>query len=152
MKTVDLAELAQRGSDVQKLWALVLLLALKDSATTVCFDPSRGDNALTYIVGGTEIAMVPPPEHLAAQLQSTVEKFILRRSLLSLVSGRRKDPSARIEGDFTAKIGAHQVNLTVSIDRQGPVVVRLPPSVAEEALAALSRKLNEDGFGEDAEM
>ena len=45
--------------------ALVLLLAVKDRAAEVRFEPKGEEYCLRYLVEGNYYEMVPPPRHLA---------------------------------------------------------------------------------------
>jgi type II secretory ATPase GspE/PulE/Tfp pilus assembly ATPase PilB-like protein len=51
---------------VPRIIHLVLLLALRDRATDVNFEPFSDRYRLTYVVDGVAYDMVPPPLHLAS--------------------------------------------------------------------------------------
>lgn len=49
----------------RKLWGMVLLMSVRDRATSVHYHPWRADGALCYIVDNVRYEMVPPPESWA---------------------------------------------------------------------------------------
>jgi hypothetical protein len=59
----------------KKLWAIVLLLAMKDRATEVRYEPWRPEGALRYKVDGVYYDMVPPPSHIAPGLINAIHDF-----------------------------------------------------------------------------
>jgi hypothetical protein len=111
MNTIDLIRLYERGSPAQKLWAIVLLLAVKDGATRVWYDPSRGDSRLGYEVGGVEYAMVPPPEILQALLPEVVGHLMYRRTVKGFIARLFAGAAGRlasVEGTFVVKVRRHR--------------------------------------------
>jgi type II secretory ATPase GspE/PulE/Tfp pilus assembly ATPase PilB-like protein len=91
------------------LWSMVLLLAVKDMATVVRFEPFRGKRSLMYRVNGLYHDLMSPPREMADELIGTIDTLIRqgrlqrRRPLLSrLLNSRRKDeveavPKALVE-------------------------------------------------------
>lgn len=62
---VELAENASRAeftAGFRKLWGMVLLMSVRDRATSVHYHPWRTDGALSYVVDNTRYEMVPPPD------------------------------------------------------------------------------------------
>jgi len=143
MNTIDLVRLYERGSSAQKLWALVLLLAVRDGATRVWYDPAQGERRLGYEIDGVEAAMVPPPEHLQAKLLQAVGKLIRYRSVWRFISwlfGGSAHRSAPLEGTFVAKVGGYGIPVTATFDMVlSRVVLRLSPetSAAPDAQNAI---------------
>ena len=121
---------------ILRLLILVLLLAVKDGATAVCYDPRRGDRALTYVINGTEYEMVPPPEERAAEIGKAARRLFLPRPWWRAVVDWLRGAARATEGTLAAKAGARQVLLTVSVDAARPrVVIRLSPDPAASAAA-----------------
>ena len=151
MNTIDLERLCERGSPAQKLWALVLLLAIKDGATRVWYDPARGDFRLGYEIGGVSYAVVPPPESLEALLANTMADLLHRRSgrnLLGRLLGGPSGPSAPAEDWFVAGVGGHGVAMAATLDLpRSRVILRipLPAEVEAAAFAALDHFMKTDG-------
>jgi hypothetical protein len=137
MRTIDLTKLRRRrGYDADNLWALVVLLAVKDGASAVCFDASRGDRALTYVIDGTEYEMVPPPEERAAEIGKSAQALFFPRPWWRAVVDWLRGAAHETDGTLTAKTGEHQVLLKVSVDAARPrVVIRLSPDPAAAAAA-----------------
>lgn len=131
MNTIDLARLYERGSPTEKLWAIVLLLAIRDGATRVWYDPDQGDRRLGYEIDGEEYDMVPPPEQMQAKLLRSVENLIRSRYLwrcFSRLFGGSARRSAPQEGTFVAKIGEHGILISANLDKGlSRVVLRLSP-------------------------
>src|SRR5688500_16516993 len=69
LSSAELVRLESRPDwPVHKLIHLVLLIALKDRATEVVFEPRPDEIRLAYRVDGTLHDMVPPPAFLADAL------------------------------------------------------------------------------------
>jgi hypothetical protein len=150
MNSIDLVRLFERGAPAQKLWALVLLLAIRDGATRVWFDPAQGDNRLGYEIGGVEKAMVPPPEFVRPSLLKVIGNLMRRRSAWGIIAwlfAGRAARSATVEDSFVAQIGEHGVTVTAVLDRaRSRVILRLSPETGAVAVAraALESCLNSD--------
>lgn len=65
VENLDAAEPSERA---QKLWSMVFLLAVKDMATVIRYEPHRGQRSLAYQVDGVYHTMVPPPKQVANEL------------------------------------------------------------------------------------
>ena len=146
MNTIDLVRLFKhkRGSPAQRLWAMVLLLAVKDGAARVWYDPAKGDSRLGYEIGGVEYDLVPPPELIQTQLLKFVEKLLRRRSAWSLIARLFGGRSPPLEGSFVAKFEGQRVTVSATLDLAlSRVVLRLSPEtrIAPAARAALERVL-----------
>lgn len=74
MNNIDLANLIRQADiqPVRKLWAMVLMLALKDKASEVRYEPWRNKDTLRYRVGGVYYEMIPPPRSLASEMVKTI--------------------------------------------------------------------------------
>lgn len=149
MNTIDLVRLYKRGSSAQRLWALVLLRAVKDGATEVWYDPDQGDSPLGYEIDGVKYDMVPPPEALQELLLQTVGDLLRPRSAWNLFAWLFSGAASRpvpVEGIFVAKVGVHGVTVSVfSNQERSRVVLRLSPEtlaapVARAALESVLRR------------
>ncbi|MFO0822236.1 MAG: hypothetical protein U0792_03820 [Gemmataceae bacterium] len=49
----------------KKLWAMLILMAIRDKASSLHYHPWRKDGVLAYVVENTRYEMVPPPAKLA---------------------------------------------------------------------------------------
>lgn len=152
MKTIDLICLYERGSPAQKLWAVVLLLAVKDGATTVCYDPAQGEKQLSYEIGGIEYALAPPPEHLKTLLPKVVGNWLCKRSAWRLISWLFASSASQLvpmEGMFAAVFNGQRVIVSAAVDKESSrVVFRLFPETsavpaARNALEFVLRKTPE---------
>lgn len=56
---------AELDAGFRKLWGMVLLMAVRDRATSVQYHPWRGAGALSYVVDNVRYEMVPPPTEYA---------------------------------------------------------------------------------------
>ena len=105
---VDLSdpEVCFETPPVRKLIYYVLLLALKDRATEVRFEPRRGHFTLSYRVDGVLYEMVPPPADLGPRITNTLKVMadlgILRRNALQ-------------RGLFEFRAGDHSADMLVSV-------------------------------------
>lgn len=52
---------------VRKFWGLVLMLALRDKASSIHYHPWRAEGALSYVVDNVRYEMVPPPAEFASE-------------------------------------------------------------------------------------
>jgi hypothetical protein len=63
----------QMQEPARKIWLMVMLMAIKNRATSLRYEPERGENSLLYVAGGREHAMAAPPEHLRERLVEDLE-------------------------------------------------------------------------------
>src|SRR5262249_29961168 len=68
----DLIEMAE-AAPVRKLINMVLLLAIKDKASDIHFEPFEEEYKMRYRCDGVLYEMVPPPRHLAAAISSRIK-------------------------------------------------------------------------------
>jgi len=73
VETLDDADPAERGL---KLWSMVLLLAIRDMATVIRFEPHRGKRSLIYRVNGLYQDLMSPPLEMADELIEQIEDLI----------------------------------------------------------------------------
>lgn len=63
-------DLASEEDPNRSLWGRVLLMAIRDEASSVHYHPWRGDGALSYIIANTRYDLLPPPADWAWQCAS----------------------------------------------------------------------------------
>ena len=105
--TIDLEAIEEmaEAAPVRKLLNMVLLLAIKDKASDIHFEPFEEEYKMRYRVDGVLYEMVPPPRHLAPAIASRIKVM----SNLDIAE-RRLPQDGRIELD----IGGNPVDIRVS--------------------------------------
>jgi type IV pilus assembly protein PilB len=93
------------AAPVRKLLNMVLLLAIKDKASDIHFEPFEDEYKMRYRVDGVLYELVPPPRHLAPAISSRIKVM----SNLDIAE-RRLPQDGRIE----LAIGGNQVDIRVS--------------------------------------
>ena len=101
----DLAEVAN-SAPVRKLINMVLLMAIRDHASDIHFEPFEDEYKMRYRCDGVLYEMVPPPRHLAAAISSRIKVM----SNLDIAE-RRLPQDGRIE----LNVGGNAVDLRVSV-------------------------------------
>src|SRR2546422_10549033 len=96
----------QHAAPVRKRLNMVSLLAIKDHASDLHFEPFEDEYKMRYRCDGTLYEMVPPPRHLANAIASRIKVM----SNLD-ISERRLPQDGRIE----LNVGGHGVDMRVSI-------------------------------------
>lgn len=106
--SIDLESLMemQEAAPVRKLLNMVMLLAIKDRASDIHFEPFEEEYKLRYRCDGVMYEMVPPPRHLAMAISSRIKVM----SNLDIAE-RRLPQDGRIE----LNVGGNQVDMRVSI-------------------------------------
>ena len=106
--SIDLASLAEiaDAAPVRKLINMVFLLAIKDKASDIHFEPFEDEYKMRYRCDGTLYEMVPPPRHLAMAIASRIKVM----SNLDIAE-RRMPQDGRIE----LNVGGNPVDMRVSI-------------------------------------
>jgi len=105
--TIDLEAIEEmaEAAPVRKLLNMVLLLAIKDKASDVHFEPFEDEYKMRYRVDGVLYELVPPPRHLAPAISSRIKVM----SNLDIAE-RRLPQDGRIE----LNIGGNSVDIRVS--------------------------------------
>jgi len=105
--TIDLEAIEEmaEAAPVRKLLNMVLLLAIKDKASDIHFEPFEDEYKMRYRVDGILYELVPPPRHLAPAISSRIKVM----SNLDIAE-RRLPQDGRIE----LNIGGNQVDIRVS--------------------------------------
>ena len=101
----DLDEIAN-SPPVRKLINMVLLMAIRDHASDIHFEPFEDEYKMRYRCDGVLYEMVPPPRHLAMAISSRIKVM----SNLDIAE-RRLPQDGRIE----LNVGGNQVDMRVSI-------------------------------------
>jgi type IV pilus assembly protein PilB len=105
--TIDLEAIEEmaEAAPVRKLLNMVLLLAIKDKASDIHFEPFEDEYKMRYRVDGVLYELVPPPRHLAPAIASRIKVM----SNLDIAE-RRLPQDGRIE----LAIGGNSVDIRVS--------------------------------------
>ena len=101
----DINELVE-SAPVRKLLNMVLLLAIKDHASDIHFEPFEDEFRIRIKADGVLFEMVPPPRHLAFAITTRI-KVMAKLN----ISERRLPQDGRIE----LVVGGHPVDLRVSV-------------------------------------
>jgi len=91
---------------IRKLLNMILLLAIKDQASDIHFEPFEDEFRVRIKADGMLFELVPPPRHLANAIVSRIKIM----SELDIAE-RRLPQDGRIE----LNVGGHQVDLRVSV-------------------------------------
>ncbi len=105
--TIDLEAIEEmaEAAPVRKLLNMVLLLAIKDKASDVHFEPFEEEYKMRYRVDGVLYELVPPPRHLAPAISSRI------KVMANLDIAERRLPQ---DGRIQLAIGGNQVDIRVS--------------------------------------
>src|SRR5216117_250593 len=101
----DLAEMAN-SAPVRKLINMVLLMAIRDKASDVHFEPFEEEYKMRYKCDGVLYEMVPPPRHLATAIASRI------KVMASLDIAERRLPQ---DGRIELNVGGNAVDMRVSV-------------------------------------
>ena len=105
--TIDLEAIEEmaEAAPVRKLLNMVLLLAIKDKASDVHFEPFEEEYKMRYRVDGVLYELVPPPRHLAPAISSRI------KVMANLDIAERRLPQ---DGRIQLAIGGNSVDIRVS--------------------------------------
>lgn len=101
----DVAALAD-SAPVRKLLNMVLLMAIKEHASDVHFEPFEDEFRIRVKADGVLYEMVPPPRHLAFAITTRI------KVMANLDIAERRLPQ---DGRIELTVGGHQVDLRVSV-------------------------------------
>src|SRR5206468_9372844 len=106
--SIDLEQLEELAdaAPVRKLINMVMLLAIKDKASDIHFEPFEDEYKMRYRCDGILYEMVPPPRHLATAIASRIKVM----SNLDIAE-RRLPQDGRIE----LNVGGNPVDMRVSV-------------------------------------
>ena len=100
------AEALADSAPVRKLLNMVLLLAIKDHASDIHFEPFEDEFRIRIKSEGVLYEMVPPPRHLAFAITTRI------KVMASLDIAERRMPQ---DGRIELMVGGHPVDLRVSV-------------------------------------
>jgi type IV pilus assembly protein PilB len=106
--SIDLESMLELANEapVRKLINMVFLLAIKDHASDIHFEPFEDEYKMRYRCDGVLYEMVPPPRHLASAISSRIKVM----SNLDIAE-RRLPQDGRIE----LNVGGNPVDMRVSV-------------------------------------
>ncbi|MCS7168631.1 MAG: type II secretion system ATPase GspE [Gemmatales bacterium] len=106
--SIDLDSLQelQDAAPVRKLINMVLLMAIKDRASDIHFEPFEEEYKLRYRCDGVMYELVPPPRHLAPAISSRI------KVMANLDIAERRLPQ---DGRIELNVGGNPVDLRVSV-------------------------------------
>jgi len=106
--TIDLtsAEAVADSAPVRKLLNMVLLLAIRDHASDLHFEPFETEFKIRIRADGVLYEMVPPPRHLAFAITTRI------KVMANLDIAERRLPQ---DGRIRLTVGGHPVDLRVSV-------------------------------------
>src|SRR4051812_38529250 len=105
LELADVEALAD-SAPVRKLLNMVLLLAIKDHASDVHFEPFEDEFRIRIKADGVLFEMVPPPRHLAFAITTRI------KVMANLDIAERRLPQ---DGRIELSVGGHPVDLRVSV-------------------------------------
>jgi type IV pilus assembly protein PilB len=100
------AEALAESAPVRKLLNMVLLLAIRDSASDIHFEPFETEFRIRIKSDGVLQEMVPPPKHLAFAITTRI------KVMANLDIAERRLPQ---DGRIELTVGGHPVDLRVSV-------------------------------------
>lgn len=100
------AEALADSAPVRKLLNMVMLLAIKDHASDIHFEPFEDEFRIRIKAEGVLYEMVPPPRHLAFAITTRI------KVMANLDIAERRLPQ---DGRIELMIGGHPVDLRVSV-------------------------------------
>lgn len=105
--TIDLEAIEEMAdaAPVRKLLNMVLLLAIKDKASDIHFEPFEEEYKMRYRVDGILYELVPPPRHLAPAISSRI------KVMSNLDIAERRLPQ---DGKIQLALGGNCVDIRVS--------------------------------------
>ena len=101
----DMIEMAA-AAPVRKLINMVLLMAIRDHASDVHFEPFEEEYKMRYRCDGVLYEMVPPPRHLATAIASRI------KVMANLDIAERRMPQ---DGRIELNVGGNPVDMRVSV-------------------------------------
>ncbi len=125
------------SAPVRKLLNMVLLLAIKDHASDIHFEPFEDEFRIRIKADGVLYEMVPPPRHLAFAITTRI------KVMANLDIAERRMPQ---DGRIELSVGGHPVDLRISV---------LPTLFGESVVmrvldrSVVSLDLNKVGMGEE---
>ncbi|HEY4310761.1 MAG TPA: ATPase, T2SS/T4P/T4SS family [Pirellulales bacterium] len=126
------------SAPVRKLLNMVLLLAIKDHASDLHFEPFENEFKIRIKADGVLYEMVPPPRHLAFAITTRI------KVMANLDIAERRLPQ---DGRIELSVGGHPVDLRVSV-----LPTMFGESVVMRVLDRSVVKLDLNGVGMNADL
>jgi type IV pilus assembly protein PilB len=105
--SIDLESLMEiQAAPLRKLLNMVMLLAIKDRASDIYFEPFEDEYKLRYRCDGALIELVPPPRHLAGEIADRI------KVMANLNIDERRRPQ---HGLIALNVGGNPLNMRVSV-------------------------------------
>ena len=106
--TIDLTsvEALADSAPVRKLLNMVVLMAIKDRASDIHFEPYEDDFRIRIKADGILYEMVPPPQHLSFAITTRI------KVMANLDIGERRLPQ---DGRIELSVGGHLIDIRVAV-------------------------------------
>jgi len=106
--SIDLTDIAEMANSapVRKLINMVMLMAIRDHASDVHFEPFEEEYKMRYKCDGVLYEMVPPPRHLATAIASRI------KVMANLDIAERRLPQ---DGRIELNVGGNRIDMRVSV-------------------------------------
>ncbi len=106
--SIDLDKLMEESdaAPVRKLLNMIMLLAIKDRASDIHFEPFEDEYKLRYRCDGVMYEMVPPPRHLANAIATRI------KVMANLDIAERRLPQ---DGRIELNVGGNPVDMRVAV-------------------------------------
>ena len=127
-----------------KLWGMLLLMAVRDNASSLHYHPWRGDGALAYVVRNVRQEMRPPSPDSAERCIAAARSLMVRgRNRIRRILSGRWNPACE---SLILGIGGHEIEWEVvcwsSGGRIGVEFFRVAPPVEHDPpLSSVERDL-----------
>jgi type IV pilus assembly protein PilB len=102
----DVVNLVEIQDPVRKLVNMVMLLAIRDHASDIYFEPFEDEFKMRYRVDGTLYEMVPPPRHVAGAVADRI------KVMANLDTAERRSPQY---GRIDLNVGGNPIPMRVSV-------------------------------------
>ena len=106
--SIDLNSLEEMANSapVRKLINMVLLIAIRDHASDIHFEPFEDEYKMRYKCDGVLYEMVPPPRHMGTAIASRI------KVMASLDIAERRMPQ---DGRIELNVGGNRIDMRVSV-------------------------------------
>ena len=129
-------ELTDDPAALGKMWGMILLLAVRDNATSVHYHPWREDGVLAYIVANVRHVLVPPPAELSEAVVAVARSLFtepVQGGLLARLCGRTVSglSCGSVDFDVCGNVLVWDAVVWSSGERAGVELFRVAPAVTE---------------------
>ena len=131
-----IVELTDDPAVLCKMWGMILLLAIRDHATSVHYHPWREDGGLACVVANVRHVLEPPPAELSGAVIAAARSVFTpaaRGGLLARLGWRRRAEPAcsSVELDVWGNVLVWDAIVWSSGERAGVELFRVAPAVPE---------------------